>query len=137
MEEALAELERRQTRIFQRITNLELSHLPEHFSKSLSVSSSRENHHTDAAVATDTEARLSDILRAHGVRDFSFKRVPSDYYDSPLEVRRDVLGAFSVDHLCKSIVLVLAIVTFHMRSLNYVFDWALALGFSEFDVMNS
>ncbi|XP_052170705.1 uncharacterized protein LOC127786949 isoform X2 [Diospyros lotus] len=106
MEEALAELERRQIRILQRITDLEVSHLPQHFSKSLSVSSSRENHHTDAAVATDTEARLSDVLRAHGVRDFSFKRVPSDYYDSPLEARRDVLGAFSVDHLCKSIVLV-------------------------------
>ncbi|KAG8374742.1 hypothetical protein BUALT_Bualt10G0027500 [Buddleja alternifolia] len=52
--------------------------------------------------------RLSAILRSNAaaVRDFSFKRVPADYYDWPLEARRDILGAASIHHLCKSIVLV-------------------------------
>ncbi|KAG5539846.1 hypothetical protein RHGRI_020159 [Rhododendron griersonianum] len=101
MESSLGELERRQTQILQRITQLELSHLPQHFSASLSLSPPNGN-----AAATDTESRLSAILVSNGVRDFSFRRVPSDYYDSPLESRRDVLGASSVHHLCKSIVLV-------------------------------
>ncbi|KAI8546551.1 hypothetical protein RHMOL_Rhmol07G0127200 [Rhododendron molle] len=100
MEPSLGELERRQTQILQRINQLELSHLPQHFSVTLSLSPPNEN-----AAATDTESRLSAILGSNGVRDFSFRRVPSDYYDSPLESRRDVLGASSVHHLCKSIVL--------------------------------
>ncbi|KAF7137362.1 hypothetical protein RHSIM_Rhsim07G0106500 [Rhododendron simsii] len=102
MESSLGELERRQTQILQRITQLELSHLPQHFSASLSLSPPNEN----AAATNTTESRLSAILGSNGVRDFSFRRVPSDYYDSPLESRRDVLGASSVHHLCKSIVLV-------------------------------
>ncbi|KAK2994859.1 hypothetical protein RJ640_012822 [Escallonia rubra] len=101
--EALAELERLQTRILQRIIHLELSHhLPESISHSLSLSTSPTANY----VASATEERLSAVLRAGGVKDFSFRRVPSDYYDWPLESRRDVLGAPSVDHLCKSIVLV-------------------------------
>lgn len=103
MEEALAELERVQTQILKRITALELTHLPQHFSLSLSLSSPT-NHHS--ATAATTEARLSGILRDNGVKDFEFKRVPFDYYDWPLESRRDVLGADSIHHLCKSIVLV-------------------------------
>lgn len=54
----------------------------------------------------DTETRLSAVLRSNGVTKFSFKRVPSDYYESPLEHRRLALSAASVNHLCKSIVLV-------------------------------
>ncbi|KAA8522238.1 hypothetical protein F0562_012911 [Nyssa sinensis] len=105
--EALAELERRQIQILTRITELELSHLPQHFSDSLSISTPDENSETNPANSTTTtEARLSAILSSNGVRDFSFKRVPSDYYDRPLEFRRDCLGAPSIDHLCKSIVLV-------------------------------
>lgn len=34
-----------------------------------------------------------------------FVRVPGDYYDQSLEVRRECLSAASVDHLCKSIVM--------------------------------
>ncbi|KAJ1392658.1 YbaK/aminoacyl-tRNA synthetase-associated domain superfamily [Sesbania bispinosa] len=97
MEEALAKLEQVQTLLLQRISNLEHSYLP-----------------TDSPVVNDpitdtdndTVARLSSILRTNAVNDFSFKRVPPDYYDWPLEARRDVLAAYSVDHLCKSIVLV-------------------------------
>ncbi|EOY24377.1 YbaK/aminoacyl-tRNA synthetase-associated domain isoform 1 [Theobroma cacao] len=94
---ALAELERVQTQILERISKLELSHLPQN-AEPLPSSSPLTND--------DVEARLSNILRSNGVNDFFFKRVSSDYYDWSLESRRDVLGAASVHHLCKSIVLV-------------------------------
>lgn len=94
MEAAAAELEERQSHILQRLSLLE-----ESISPSLFTSPPSEG-------ATTTVARLSAILHSGGVRDFSFKRVHSDYYDWPLESRRDALGATSVDHLCKSIVLV-------------------------------
>lgn len=100
--EALAELERVQIGILRRISDLELAHLPDSFSKSLSITSPNDS----AAAADTTEGRLSTILRENGVKDFAFKRVATDYYDWPLEARRDALGAASVDHLCKSIVLV-------------------------------
>lgn len=96
MEEAAAaaELESLQIDILRRISALESSILPESSSPSLPEDESQ------------TVSRLSAILRSGGVKDFSFKRVAPDYYDWPLESRRDVLGASSVDHLCKSIVLV-------------------------------
>ncbi|XVF52637.1 hypothetical protein PTKIN_Ptkin05aG0034300 [Pterospermum kingtungense] len=97
MEAALADLERVQTQILERMSKLELSHLPNTV-EPLPSSSPLAN--------ADVEGRLSNILRSNGVKDFLFKRVPSDYYDWPLESRRDVLGAASVHHLCKSIVLV-------------------------------
>lgn len=98
MEPQLAELERLQTRILNRISKLELS---------LSTQSNNNNDNLPACDGGDTtEARLSTILRSNGVKDFAFKKVSSDYYDWPLESRRDVLGAASIDHLCKSIVLV-------------------------------
>jgi len=96
MEEALAELERVQTQLLQRISKLQHSHLP---------SSPSQNDTVDDA-GTDTVSRLSSILHTNGVPEFSFKRVPSDYYDWPLEARRDALSAASIHHLCKSIVLV-------------------------------
>lgn len=98
--ESFADLERVQTRILQRITNLELSLLPAGDSP---ISAAGD---ADTASASTTEDRLSAILLGNGIRDFRFKRVASDYYDWPLEARRDVLGAASVHHLCKSIVLV-------------------------------
>ncbi|XP_059307934.1 uncharacterized protein LOC132059356 [Lycium ferocissimum] len=94
--ESLVELERIQTQILERITNLELSR-----------NTSLETSNTSSSVTGNTtEDRLSGILVANGVRDFRFKRVPPDYYDWPLESRRDVLTASSIHHLCKSIVLV-------------------------------
>lgn len=93
MEEALTELERVQTQLLQRISKLEHSYLP----------SSSQN---DTVDDTNTVSRLSSILLKNGVDDFSFKRVPSDYYGWPLESRRDALSAASIHHLCKSIVLV-------------------------------
>ena len=52
------------------------------------------------------EERLTALLRAGGVSKFEFKRVSAGYYDSPLESRQQELQAASVDHLCKSIVMV-------------------------------
>lgn len=54
---------------------------------------------------SEVEERLSELLGSAGAT-FSFKRVPSDYYSRSYEQRRDLLGAASVDHLCKSIVMV-------------------------------
>ncbi|KAL1333540.1 hypothetical protein HN51_062372 [Arachis hypogaea] len=94
--EALAELERVQTQLLKRISELEKQN---------------QNHSTpstDSPIVdeADTVTRLSSILRSNAVNDFSFKRVPPDYYDWSLEARRDALAAHSIQHLCKSIVLV-------------------------------
>lgn len=101
MGESLAELERTQTQILERISNLEIS-----CASLLPQPIPIPTHTQNDAVDGGTEARLSAILKANGVNDFSFKRVASDYYDWPLEARRDALSAASVHHLCKSIVLV-------------------------------
>ncbi|XP_022735982.1 uncharacterized protein LOC111289308 [Durio zibethinus] len=101
MEAALSQLERFQTQILERISKLEFSLLPQNAEPPLSSSPL-----TNGDVRSDVEVRLFNILRSNGVNGFLFKRVPSDYYDWPLESRRDVLGAASVHHLCKSIVLV-------------------------------
>lgn len=98
MEAAAAELERLQIEILRRISHLETSILPQNSSAPLLSRPVDES---------ETVTRLSAVLRSGGVSDFSFKRVAPDYYDCTLESRRDVLGASSVDHLCKSIVLVL------------------------------
>lgn len=100
MEEALGELERVQTQLLQRISKLEQnSHLPPNPPLT-------NDPHTDTEAETETVSRLSSILHTNNVNDFSFKRVASDYYDWPLEARRDALNAASIHHLCKSIVLV-------------------------------
>ncbi|XP_062029471.1 uncharacterized protein LOC133745425 isoform X2 [Rosa rugosa] len=93
---SLAELERIQTQILQRISSLEIS------SASLLPQPTPTPTQNDAG----TEARLSAILKSKGVNGFSFKTVAPDYYDWPLEARRDAVGAASVHHLCKTIVLV-------------------------------
>ncbi|XP_009605230.1 uncharacterized protein LOC107826295 [Nicotiana tabacum] len=111
--EALVELEKIQTRILERIKILEHSLIPSNSSPNLSLETSNKSStaadpflSASGTTASATEDHLSSILVVNGVREFSFKRVPSDYYDWPLEARRDVLGAASIHHLCKSIVLV-------------------------------
>ncbi|WCJ25947.1 YbaK/aminoacyl-tRNA synthetase-associated domain [Euphorbia peplus] len=100
MEAELRELEQVQTMMLRRILNLE------HRILRRNTSSAPLPLYSGAVVNDDVEARLSSILRSNAVNDFFFKRVSSDYYDWSLETRRDVLCAASVDHLCKSIVLV-------------------------------
>ncbi|KAK3429018.1 hypothetical protein EUGRSUZ_E00435 [Eucalyptus grandis] len=113
--EAWDELERVQSRVLERISNLELALLdrsfcPSPFSVSGQPSPSLAVADSDSAsgsgAGAGTEARLSAILRSNGVADFAFKRVPGDYYDRSYEERRRILGAHSIDHLCKSIVMV-------------------------------
>lgn len=126
--EALEELERVQNRILQRIASLELSLLPQRFADTLSVSSPAQISDANG----DTEARLSAILRANNVRDFAFKRVPFDYYDWPIEARRDILGAPSIHHLCKSIVLVRLISHFF-----FIFQLSNCINFNPFCPISS
>ncbi|KAJ3680522.1 hypothetical protein LUZ60_016800 [Juncus effusus] len=91
----LAELESKQTQILTRISQLE-SFL------SLSI-----NHSDGSASASpSTEARLSAVLLAAGVKDFKWRRVVEDYYERGLEERRTILDASRVEQLCKSIVMV-------------------------------
>lgn len=100
MDASATDLEARQRRILRRVEQLELA-AQQYRLGALSVSDG------EAEVETgDTEARLSTLLAARGVRDFAFRRVPADYYDRPLEERRDLLAADSVAQLCKSIVMV-------------------------------
>lgn len=101
---AATDLEAQQLRILARIADLELA-VQQRRLGSLSISGPSDAE----ADAESTEARLSAILTARGVRDFAFRRVPTDYYDRPLEERRGLLRADSVAQLCKSIVMVRAV----------------------------
>jgi hypothetical protein len=130
---ALAALQERQLRILasiQRLSSLLL--LPNDHSQSATLNSqpgillkeyqdgptlaaSHQNHQNVATLSTilsspdkqlGVEQRLAKILTAAGATGFTFKRVPSNYYQRSFEERRDLLGATSIDHLCKSIVMV-------------------------------
>ena len=56
--------------------------------------------------SSPVQERLTNLLVGNKCDDFKFCRVPSDYYDLTYEQRQVLLGAASVDHLCKSIVMV-------------------------------
>ncbi|KAJ1618017.1 hypothetical protein T492DRAFT_892748, partial [Pavlovales sp. CCMP2436] len=54
------------------------------------------------------KSRVQLRLEREGARlglSLTFKRVPGEYYEQSLEWRADVLGAPSVEHLCKSIIM--------------------------------
>jgi hypothetical protein len=59
-----------------------------------------------------------------GVTDFVFVKAPTDYYDRSIESRLDNLGAASIHHRCKRIVLVYCYLThslyFFIYHLNLV-----------------
>ena len=55
--------------------------------------------------STTNLGRLTNELHKRGITRYRFVRAPSDYYDRPLEYRREILGAKSTHHLCKSIVM--------------------------------
>ncbi|PRP88548.1 hypothetical protein PROFUN_02959 [Planoprotostelium fungivorum] len=46
-----------------------------------------------------------DVCRSIGMTQLRMKRVRDDYYDLPLEQRAALLGAPSIHHLCKTILL--------------------------------
>lgn len=54
---------------------------------------------------TPEVAALRKWCLAHKIHTAEFKWVPSDYYSQNLQWRRDVLGAPTIQHLCKTIVL--------------------------------
>lgn len=62
-------------------------------------------HAPDGAAKSAVQLRLEGEAAKHGLRSLVFARVPSDYYEQPLEWRAEVLGAPSVAHLCKSIIM--------------------------------
>ncbi|ERM94062.1 hypothetical protein AMTR_s00010p00069750 [Amborella trichopoda] len=103
-----------QTQILQRLSELEACMLPSGQQQHSNISPTLyqqgkaeedEEDNENIHHCTTMESRISHILRSGGVGDFEFKRVPSDYYERSLEERRDIVGAPSIDHLCKSIVL--------------------------------
>lgn len=51
------------------------------------------------------QLRLQAELLERGIPSHRFVRAPPEYYARPLEFRRAVLGAASVQHLCKSIIM--------------------------------
>lgn len=110
---AAADLEARQLLILRRVEDLELA-AQQHRLGALSLSDAEAE-----VEAGDTEERLSALLAARGVHDFAFRRVPADYYDRPLEERRDLLAADSVAQLCKSIVMVRPL-PFHIPMWRFV-----------------
>lgn len=59
----------------------------------------------DADTKSAVQLRLEQVAAQHGIAGLVFKRVPSNYYEETLEWRRDQLGAASVEHLCKSIIM--------------------------------
>lgn len=92
--------------------------LRERVSKLEAVKRPRQRSRTDTLgspplESTDPTERASDPFGrrmfvhalAQGFRDTRFVRGPVNYYDLPLEARRALLGAPSVAHLCKSIVM--------------------------------
>ncbi|KAF3795244.1 hypothetical protein EJ110_NYTH05120 [Nymphaea thermarum] len=100
----LAGLETRQLCLLQRIARFESSLLPDGAPPQPSTPSPAAP--TLSAATHTIESHLTNILLSNGVTDFRFGRVPEDYYDRTIEERRDILGAPSIHHLCKSIVLV-------------------------------
>lgn len=55
---------------------------------------------------SEVQQRLQAELLQRGLVHHRFVQAPPEYYDRPLEFRRQILNAASVDHLCKSIVMV-------------------------------
>jgi hypothetical protein len=54
---------------------------------------------------SDVTIRLRNECFRLGFKTWRFKRVPSDYYQWEYEARRAVLGAPSIDYLCKSVIM--------------------------------
>ncbi|XP_024363905.1 uncharacterized protein [Physcomitrium patens] len=114
----VAALEQRQLFILQSIANLELrlsgikklessgGHTGSSAGDCTSEDPIERREPAKTPICDIVEQRLSKLLQAAGASEFVFKTVPSDYYDRSYEQRRDLLSAASVDHLCKSIVMV-------------------------------
>jgi len=54
---------------------------------------------------SEVQARLTRVMLADELKSFKFVRAPPEYYSQSLEFRMRIVGAASVNHLCKSIVM--------------------------------
>lgn len=54
---------------------------------------------------TEVIKRIREECIRLGFKYAKFKQVPNNYYQIPLEARRDILGAPTLDHLCKSLIM--------------------------------
>ncbi|KAI7842757.1 hypothetical protein COHA_003506 [Chlorella ohadii] len=54
---------------------------------------------------SEVQQRLQAELLELGLTRHKFVRAPPEYYDRPLEFRQGIVGAASIHHLCKSIVI--------------------------------
>ena len=98
-----AEVSARYARIFDRLDALEKRALPTPTDNPREpASNSRRDDTCDAA-----RHILDDLVGTRGAPAgcATFMRVPSCYYDEPLEFRRECVGGASVDHMCKTIVM--------------------------------
>ncbi|KAK9825072.1 hypothetical protein WJX74_006099 [Apatococcus lobatus] len=95
----------RQELILQRLSELIQRVLQAEASQAEPAAISAEASDVPHAEASELQHRLRCELKSRGVTSFRFKRVPSDYYDRPLEGRQQMLAASSIEQLCKSIVL--------------------------------
>jgi prolyl-tRNA editing enzyme YbaK/EbsC (Cys-tRNA(Pro) deacylase) len=56
-------------------------------------------------ISSPVQIRLEQELIQKGFTNHLFIRAPPEYYDRPLEFRQGIVGAASVHHMCKSIVM--------------------------------
>ncbi|KAL0040276.1 hypothetical protein WJX77_002051 [Trebouxia sp. C0004] len=106
-----AELQKRVVRIDERLSTLERATAASARNAALEVTQdvilqricSLEGSCVEAS-ASGTEAKLGTELKERGVKSFSFKAVPENYYKEDLEFRRACLQAASIQHLCKSLI---------------------------------
>jgi hypothetical protein len=59
----------------------------------------------DQDFTSDTAIRVRADCERLNLQSARLVRVPSGYYDLPIEERQAILGAASIDHLCKSILM--------------------------------
>lgn len=56
-------------------------------------------------IRSPVQIKLEQELVQKGLTNHLFIRAPPEYYDRPLEFRQGIVGAASVHHMCKSIVM--------------------------------
>lgn len=124
----LTSLEQRQLSILKRIEYLErrLSSTPSKVAANTKTKANTENRNTGGNQATSStsstaavflppkstlpisspvQIKLEQELIEKGLTHHLFVRAPPHYYDEPLEFRQGIVGAASVHHMCKSIVM--------------------------------
>ena len=115
LQSRIAALEQRQASILKRIEDLErrvamggsVSGAAAAAAAAAAISSMSSVTTTLLPLEIDSpvQRKLQQELLNKGLANHRFVRAPPDYYANPLEYRLGVVGAASVHHLCKSIVM--------------------------------